>query len=586
MEHVLFGWTGKILRLDLTSGAATTLTPAPAVYRTFMGGRGLAGHFLRPYATLAWDDPDLPLIFMAGPLTGTIAPTSGRMTAMSISPLTGTAFDSSVGGKLGTMLKRAGWDGLMLTGRATELSGLRITDQAATLESATAMARASALAVMDFLALDKEASVAAVGPAAETGSPLASILVDRHHAVGRGGLGLVMAAKNLKYLTVRGSGHVPVKDKKALMSAREDIFRLTAASPALLGEHGFSCYGTGALYDLISSRRMMPTANFRHTHFSEAAHLNAAKFKERYQPHKAGCKGCHVLCKKVSDQGVPMPEFETMSHFSALVENHDLDTVVAANMLCNEMGLDTISAASTLACHAEITGRVLAPTEILSLLTDMGLGHGPGAELAQGSRRYATAHGRPELSMSVKGLELPAYDPRGVYGMALAYAVSTRGGCHLRAYPVSHEILRKPVSTDRFSFSGKARIIKIAEDAAATVDSLTACKFLFFAASLEEYAKAYTAVTGEQSSAQDLLATGERICLAERLLNAERGFTAADDDLPPRFFAEAGSSGNNITVQALDRAEFLKARAAYYRVRGLDEEGRPTAAALKKAGLE
>jgi aldehyde:ferredoxin oxidoreductase len=161
--------------------------------------------------------------------------------------------------------------------------------------------------------------------------------------------------------------------------------------------------------------------------------------------------------------------------------------------------------------------------------------------------------------------------------MALAYATSTRGGCHLRAYPVSHEILRKPVATERFSFSGKARIIKISEDLNAVVDSLTACKFLFFAASLEEYARALQAVTGLQTSAQQLLKIGERIYFRERLMNARNGFDAKDDDIPSRFFTEAGSSSEVLRVKPLDRGEFLAERAAYYHIRGLDEEGRPTA---------
>jgi aldehyde:ferredoxin oxidoreductase len=187
--------------------------------------------------------------------------------------------------------------------------------------------------------------------------------------------------------------------------------------------------------------------------------------------------------------------------------------------------------------------------------------------------------------MSVKGLELPAYDPRGAYGMSLAYALSTRGGCHLRAYPVSHEILRKPVATDRFTFSGKARIIKIAEDQNAVVDSLTACKFIFFAASLEEYAKAYSAVTGEETTAQDLLKTGERIYYQERIINSLNGFTAEEDDLPRRFFTEAGSSGNAMEIKPIDRDAFLAARARYYRIRGLDEQGRPSPEKTEELGL-
>jgi aldehyde:ferredoxin oxidoreductase len=238
--------------------------------------------------------------------------------------------------------------------------------------------------------------------------------------------------------------------------------------------------------------------------------------------------------------------------------------------------MDTISFAATLACYAEIEGVRLTPAQLLSLTEDIGHARGLGAELAQGSWRFAAARGRPELSMSVKKQELPAYDPRGAYGMALAYATSTRGGCHLRAYPISHEILRKPVATDRFTFSGKARIIKIAEDANAMVDSLTACKFVFFATSLEEYAKVYTAVTGVETTAQGLLSVGERVYYNERMMNAANGFAADDDDLPPRFFAEAGSSGDGIDVPAINRADFLHARANYYKVRGLDENGMPT----------
>ena len=169
--------------------------------------------------------------------------------------------------------------------------------------------------------------------------------------------------------------------------------------------------------------------------------------------------------------------------------------------------------------------------------------------------------------------------------MALAYALSTRGGCHLRAYPISHEIFRKPVATDRFSFSGKARIIKLAEDLNAVVDSLTACKFTFFAAGLEEYAAAFEAVTGIETTAHDLIKTGERIYYNERIINSLNGFDARDDDLPARFFTEPGSGGNNINIPPLDRQEFLTARQKYYTIRGLDAKGRPTQESAEKLGL-
>ena len=568
------GWQGRILHIDLSTGKYQVLEPEPALYRRFLGGKGLAGAFLRPLFHLAWDDPESPLCIFAGPLTATLAPTSGRCSVMARSPLTGAVGDSSVGGRLGTELKRAGWDGIIVTGKSPKLCGVHIDDRKVRIRDAEHLAGAGAKEVLQ--SCGKGRSVMSAGPAAENGVRFASLSVDRHHSAGRCGLGLFAANKNLKYLTIKGTSRVKVADLPALKTAREDIFRLTAASPVLLGQNGFSCFGTGALFDLMHSRRMMPTDNFRRTRFDAAPHLGAVAFKERYHPHKYGCKGCHILCKKVTADGVSMPEFETMSHFTALLGNEDIELVTRANALCGEQGMDTISAASTLACHSEYTGVRLAPQHILDLLRDTALGLGLGRELGQGSQRYAASLSRPDLSMSVKSLELPAYDPRGAYGLALGYCVSTRGGCHLRSYPISHEILRKPVSTDRFSFSGKARIIKISEDVNAAVDCLTACKFIFLAAGLEEFSKALSAVTREPWSTQELLRVGERVDYQERLMNASVGFSAADDDLPTRFFQESGTGGDGLEIPPLERSAFIDARARYYRIRGLDQNGRPT----------
>jgi aldehyde:ferredoxin oxidoreductase len=249
------------------------------------------------------------------------------------------------------------------------------------------------------------------------------------------------------------------------------------------------------------------------------------------------------------------------------------------------MGMDTISAAATLACFSEISKKKLSPKAIVSLLMDIGKKKGVGAELGQGAARYAESCGRSNLAMVVKGQELPAYDPRGAFGMALAYATSSRGGCHLRAYPISHEILRKPVATNRFSFSGKARMIKIGEDLNAVADSLTACKFIFFAASLEEYAKIYTAVTGIKTSGQDLFEVGERICYNERMMNAANGFTEKDDDLPARFFSMPGYTNESINIKPIDKEAFLTARSRYYIARKLNKDGTPILKVARELGL-
>lgn len=578
----LFGWTGTVLHIDLSSGTVTREHPDASVYRTFIGGKGLAGHYLRPHATRETNDPALPLLIFTGPLNGTIAPTSGRGTVMSRSPLTGSICDASVGGRLATQIKRAGYDGLVITGQSDTPCGVEINNNEVQIVPTDLWGQQTDVVFSRLTTRGpKGASIGCIGPAAENGARMASVLVDRHHAAGRGGLGLIWAAKNLKYFIIKGTGKTRIYDLPALKEAREEIFRLTAASPVLLGQHGFSCWGTGSIFDLMDSRRMMPTDNFRKTRFENASQLNAAAYKKRFTPRKHGCTGCHILCKKIAQDGRSMPEFETMSHFTALVGNTDMELVVAANDLCNKLGLDTISAGATLACLREISGKDFTPESLLNALREMA----NGGDLGQGSQFLAETCAHPKAAMAVKGMELPAYDPRGAYGMSLAYAMSTRGGCHLRAYPISHEILRKPVATDRFSFSGKARIVKIAEDMNAVVDSLTACKFTFFAASLEEYAKAFTAVTGLETTGFELLECGERIYYNERIMNAANGFDANDDDLPERFFTEPGTSGGGVEIKPIDRNAFLEARRSYYAIRGLDEEGRPTDIMTKRLGL-
>ena len=585
-----FGWTGKIAHINLTTSEIDVVQPSCELYQKFIGGKGMAGHFLRPHVTLAWDHPDMPVLIFTGPLVGTAAPTSGRTTIMSRSPLTATVADTSVGGRLGFQLKRAGWDGLIITGKSDKPCGINIVDDKVCIADAAGLWGSGAEGVFATLA-DGKNSVATVGPAAENGVAFSSLIVDKHHSAGRMGIGLSFAAKHLKYLTVHGTGTVAVHDKTELIAAREEILRLTSASPILMGQHGFSCFGTGSIYDLMDARRMMPTDNFKKTHFDRAGQLNAYAYKETYSPGKHGCMGCHIRCKKIVKtrdmQGASMPEFETMSHFTALIGNTDMDLVMHANTLCNLYGMDTISAAATLACYREMSGMKDISHEVIDLLTQIGNASTElGRKLGKGSAHFARQHNAAETSMSVKGLELPAYDPRGAYGMSLAYVMSTRGGCHLRAYPVSHEILRKPVATDRFTFSGKARIIKIAEDQNAVVDSLTACKFIFFAAGLEEYARAYTAVTGVAATAQDLLKIGERIYYQERMMNGLNGFDANDDDLPSRFFKEEGSSGNAIEIFPLQREDFLEARARYYRIRGLNEQGHATRQKAEELELE
>jgi aldehyde:ferredoxin oxidoreductase len=566
-----YGWRGRLLHVDLSAGTARAEEIPREMLRGYLGGRGLGVRLLRDAHALDPFDPEMPIVFAVGPLCGTPAPTAARLAVVSRSPLTGTVTDCSAGGRFAHRLKAAGYDAVRVVGKSPRPVALAVTPAGGEIVPADALWGRPVRETVG--ALSGRGSVAAIGPAGERGVLFASIMMGEGNAVGRGGLGAVMGAKHLKAVTVDGDRPTGVADAGRFDRARRDVIRLFKASPVIFGELGIAEYGTPALVDLMRQRRMAPTENFRKTVFDGSGNYSGPAIRKGYAAKNDGCFGCPIQCKKSAPDGRHLPEYETVSHFGALNGISDLHAIVRSNDLCNDLGMDTISAAATLSAWGECRGRFPSPEEVEKLLDDTGHRRGEGELLALGSRRVAESFGRPELSMSVKSLELPAYDPRGAYGMALAYCTSNRGGCHLRAYPISHEILRKPVATDRFSFSGKARIIKIAEDSNAAVDSLVACKFSFFGATLEEYAELLSATTAETCTPQSLKEIGERICLTERFYNCANGFDARDDRLPERFFVEPGSSGEGIEVPPIDRARFDEEMQKYYRIRGLDFRG-------------
>ncbi len=567
----MFGWTGNILHINLTTATARREKLPQQWLEEYLGGRGLGGRLMRDYYHLDPFDPDMPLIFACGPLCGTAAPTAARLSVVSRSPLTGTIYDCSAGGRFAWRLKGAGLDALMITGKSDMPVVVAIRPDSVEIIPAGTLWGSDIPTTVT--ALKEHGSVAAIGPAGENRVLFANIMMGEGNSVGRGGLGAVMGAKNLKAVTVDGDRKTKIADHKLFDKARQDVLRLFKASPVIFGPLGIAEFGTPVLVDLMAQRRMAPTENFRKTFFKNSGNYSGPAIKAACGARKDGCYGCPIQCKKSAKDGGHLPEYETVSHFGALNNVDDLHAILKANRICNDLGLDTITAAATLSAWGEIRGTFPTAEEIPALLSDMALRRDDGRLLALGSRRLAQQMGRAELSMSVKSLELPAYDPRGAYGMALAYCTSNRGGCHLRAYPISHEILRKPVPTDRFSFSGKARIITIAEDTNAAVDSLVACKFSFFGASLEEYAELLTATTGIGYSPQRLKEIGKRICLTERFYNCANGFSRKDDILPERFFTEHGSSGDGIEVPPIDRQRFEEELDKYYRIRGLNADG-------------
>jgi aldehyde:ferredoxin oxidoreductase len=561
----MHAWRGKSLFVDLSSRTIEKRDIPLDVLQSWIGGRGLGVFLMKDFIRLDPYDPRMPLIFAVGPLCGTPAPTSSRMSVVSRSPLTGTIFDSSVGGDIALKLKSAGYDCLSVTGKAKSPVYLEINDERAELKDASSLWGKGCGEVNK--ALEAKGSVACIGPAGERLVKFSNIMIGGANSVGRGGMGALMGAKNLKAIVVRGTKKTTLADPAKFKKAQEDIMRLLRASSVVMGELGLTEYGTAALVDIVEERRMAPTENFRKTFFAEAKAYSGPALRKLYGGKKEGCAVCPIQCKKMTSCGRPMPEYETLSHFGALNANSDPESIVKANLLCNNMGMDTISTAATIAAYGEARGKFLGSDEILEMIKEIAYREGEGDKLAEGSKRYCQSIGKPQFSMSVKGLELPAYDPRGSYGMALAYGTSNRGGCHLRAYPISQEILRKPVATDRFSFDGKARLIKVCEDTNAIVDSLSVCKFAFLGATIEEYAQALAAATGMEYTGQGLSKTGEKIVGLEREYNAANGFTEKDDFLPERFYAEQGSSGEGIDVLAIDKKRFQEELERYYRIR-------------------
>ncbi|MDF1553390.1 MAG: aldehyde ferredoxin oxidoreductase family protein, partial [Deferrisomatales bacterium] len=548
-------WRRRLLRIDLTARSWLVEELADEALHAYLGGRGLGAHLLRVSGrhTLAPLDPAAPLIFSTGPLTGTRAPTSSRTNCTALSPLTDTLFDSNSGGFFGIRLKKAGYDALWIEGRsdrpvvlAVDPDGVRFED-AGELRGGGTRATQAALAARE----GPGAATLAIGPAGESGSLLANI-AHGTRCFGRGGLGAALGSKGVKALTVRGDLPVEVADPERFAFVVGECRKWLAAHP-ITGK-GLPQFGTAVLMNVINAVGALPARNFRDSEFAAAEALSGEALRDRlFQGHK-GCPNCGIACGhkvRVDDREGEAPEFETLWALGVDLGVSDLEEVTRLNWLANDLGLDTVSAGATVAAARELfeAGHLgwdplaAGAAGVARLLEEMAHGRGRGAELRHGSRHLGAAHGAPDVSMTSKGLELPAYDPRGCQGQGLAYATSNRGGCHLRAYMVAPEILATPKLIDRFAAAGKGGLTIVFQNLNAAVDSLVLCRFTSFALKDDYYARLVRTATGLDLDAQGLLTVGERIYNLEKLVNLERGFTRADDTLPRRLLEEPVAAG-------------------------------------------
>lgn len=598
------GWVGQVLRVNLGNGAITKSPLDARLAHDFIGARGLGTKMLFDEIDPAIDplSPGNKLIFASGPMTGTFAPSAGRYDVVTKGPLTGTIAASNSGGTWGPELKFAGYDVLVIEGRSDKPVYLWIHDGQVELRDAAALWGKEVPETTEAVcaATTVDAKVACIGPAGENLSMIAAIMNDMHRAAGRTGVGAVMGSKNLKAIAVRGTGSVEVADAKAFTEAVTRASQMIKDHP--VGGTGLRLYGTNVLVNILNSVGGLPTGNFQDGHFPTADKVGGETLAANQLQRAKGCFACIISCGRATKVTNPKykgegegPEYESAWGFGPDCLIDDLDAVVKANYYCNELGLDTISMSATIACAMELfkLGVVtLKDTEGLPLefgnaeamveaVRLTGLGRGFGKMLQQGSYRLALHYGHPELSMTVKKQEMPAYDPRAIQGIGLQYATSSRGGCHVRGYTISPEVLGSPVKVDKDTIEGKPELVALFQNLTAAIDSSGSCLFTTFGIGAVQYGEMMTALTGLPYSGDDFVKAGERIFNLERLFNLASGLTAADDTLPPRLLKDPILTGPS--KGAVSRlGEMLP---AYYSLRGWSDIGVPTPAKLAELGL-
>ena len=594
-------YAGKILRINLTTGSVVTEKLPLDKVKPFLGGRGLGGKMLADEIPAGIDplSADNKIFIITGPLTGTSAPTSGRYMVVTKSPLNNVIASSNSGGYWGAELKFAGYDMVVVEGKAKKPVYINIKDNQVEIRPADNLwGKTTNETVDDLLAEvgDPKAKVLNIGPAGENLSLMAAVMNDRWRAAARSGVGAVMGSKNLKAIVVRGSGKVQVAQPEKFKELIRSVIKKIRDN-SVTGQ-GLPTYGTALMVNIINENGVFPTNNFQKGVFDAAESISGETIAEKYLTKKDSCYRCPIACGrycKVDNEEGGGPEYETVWAFGSDCGVSDLPAIIKANNVCNEMGLDTISTGATIAAAMELYQRgYIKPEEvngpelkwgsgeaIIEWAKKIGLADGLGAKMALGSARLCEAYGAPELTMSVKKLELAGYDPRGVMGHGLQYATSNRGGCHVRGFMIWIEILGLPEKLDPYSVEGKSQWVKNFQDLTAVIDSLGLCLFTLFALGAKDLTELYNAATGENLTVDELLTCGDRIYNIERLFNLQEGYSAKDDTLPKRLLNEAMPDGPvKGKVHQLD-----KMLPAYYELRGWDDKGVPTEEKKKALGL-
>jgi aldehyde:ferredoxin oxidoreductase len=613
-------WAGKILRVNLTAGTCKSEPLNMKWARDYIGQRGLATKYFVEEVDAKVDplSPVNKIIWATGPLTGTMASTGGRYSVITKGALTGAIACSNSGGYWGAELRMAGWDMIIFEGKSAKPVYLVIENDRAELHDAAFIWGKSVWETEPAIKAkhqEPQMRVSSIGRAGETGCLYAGVINDLHRAAGRSGVGTVMGSKNLKASAVRGTlGVGNIRDFKAFMQATTAAKKVLHDN-AVTGQ-GLPTYGTQVMMNVINTMGALPTHNHRDVQFEGAKDISAEAMREpRKTDGKANlvtnqaCFGCTIACGRISKidekhftvQNRPQYwgasgglEYEAAWALGAANGVNDLDALTFANFICNEQGMDPISFGATVGAVMELYDMGVLTKEQLGIDAKFGSaealthfveitvkGEGFGKEIAQGSKRLTAKYGHPDLSMSVKGQEFPAYDSRGIQGMGLAYATSNRGACHLRGYTVASEVFGIPVKTDPLVTEGKADLVKAFQDATAVFDSAGVCVFTTFAWTMADLQPQLAAACSSEFTLEELGKIGERVWNMERDFNNRAGFTSKDDSLPKRLLTEPAKTGPaKGLVNGLD-----KMLPEYYKVRGWDKEGRLTKETKTRLGL-
>jgi len=611
---MLKGYAGKIASIDLSKHKVKVDDLDEGVARKYLGGKGLGAYMLytafKPHTDPL--DPNNILIFVTGPLAGTTFPAVSRSGVITRSPLTGTFLDSYSGGYFGTQLKRAGLDAIVISGKSAYPcyvlveSGTLSIHPAGELWGLSTAETENQLKIAHTKGAKERISVAAIGQAGENLVRFANIINEKR-AHGRGGAGAVMGSKNLKAIVVRGEGKVELADAARFKEAERRCRQKTAEHPLTGKNRIFPRMGTMMTVDLTQRTGTLPSRNWQENTFEHAEKINGEAFL-KYAVQPRACFACPIGCSRLTKTEIngkeyitEGPDYETIYSFGSNCGIGDPEVIIAADKLCDDYGMDSISCGVTIGFAMECFEKGLigrketggielnfgngqALLEVLSLIAKR---EGIGELLSQGTKLASEKIPHSKLfAMHTKGLELPGYDPRGMKGQGLTYALSDRGGCHVRSNTIRTELLGLPVAVDQYSYDKKAEMVRDLQLAYATYDCIIACLFGAFAITPEDYAEAISAATGWNMTSAELRTIAERAWNLSRLFNVREGFRREHDTLPERLFSQSSTSGPSKN-QLMDRPSFERMLDEYYDLVGWDREtGVPLDRKLNELGIE